>query len=510
MGTNCSSHPGPQAQNACSQSLGVEFEVENFCSPFMEGKRDFCDSISSAGEWEYGHSGGYCYFHDITNYGEGCCHGTCGTPFGSKLYCRRVKFAGDDLTCCFKDFSCSGSCFTDPGQNNTCSPDSRDITQKSCKDKVFDYCTASGVYATDSADEFFNRWLGTEPIGPYGETPCYKALFKNLYAGHSYRCQGVPLGPAAISSEGYKWSQQLFSAMMTKYKQFGGTLFPTPNEGTQIVLNPMIENICSEFPGICELALQDICSGQTINTLIDNIGAQKWCGCYMPDAQYSEYTNVYRIGRQCTPSCNMSGAIPLSNPSGIGSLKCTSNICVIDNISIELYASAIEGGVNGLNFTQLCQSCTTSSAGSCQCTLTGITMEIIDSQIPNLSLNQNCGSGSYCYNSIKDPSGKMISIRVPCSSTSNYNPFQSIEEENIRLYKSAINMRFIKSCLIIVIAVFIIIILWVIIGPSKIKWSTHVGHHVGHATKPQQLPKGEDYSKKINFLNETEFRPFPI
>ena len=101
MGTNCSSHPAPVAKNRC----GVKNEIyspDNFCSPDLVDKPEFCESMSNEGEWEYFTNHGYCYSNHTTDYGFGCCKAVCGSPFGSKLKCKRTKFTGDKKYVVFK------------------------------------------------------------------------------------------------------------------------------------------------------------------------------------------------------------------------------------------------------------------------------------------------------------------------------------------------------------------------------------------------------------------------
>jgi hypothetical protein len=195
---------------------------------------------------------------------------------------------------------------------------------------------------------------------------------------------------------------------------------------------------------------------------VNDPSLQKWCGCYLPDAQYSRYTDVYRISKECTPSCNLKGVIPLPTSDGIGVKTCQQSTCVIDDISIELFST----NVQDFSFTQMCSGC--SGVGNiCSCTLADTTMKIIDGKLPNLSLTQNCGSGSTCYKEGKDSEGNDQKLRVPCSSDESYDPYEALNKENVKRYYKSINRRNIRVLLMIVVSLLIVMILYFILHPPN-------------------------------------------
>jgi hypothetical protein len=115
MGTNCGSHDAPEASNICGE-VDQEYKVPKFCSFRDWQKQEVCQSMSP--EWTRAVGFGYCYSHGTTDYGFGCCNGTCGSPFGTSLQCGRSKFDGDPLSCCFQDHNCTKS---SPGKKDrTC------------------------------------------------------------------------------------------------------------------------------------------------------------------------------------------------------------------------------------------------------------------------------------------------------------------------------------------------------------------------------------------------------
>lgn len=77
-------------------------------------------------------------------------------PFwGSSVICRRRKFTGDRLPCCFRDLACHQQddthCFQSDDRQKTCTPDDRNLVGGSCRESLNAYCQGRDLGPNDSA-----------------------------------------------------------------------------------------------------------------------------------------------------------------------------------------------------------------------------------------------------------------------------------------------------------------------------------------------------------------------
>jgi len=478
MGTNCNTHPSPNPQNICDNALGDSVYGQHFCTlsgSHNDAREAFCAGMSSAGEWAFtGTGNGSCYYNDCDEHtdfgGSGCCNGCCGI-IGSGVTCSREHFYGDPTLCCLRDYACNGAanpttCFDDSSIQRTCSPsnpDTRDQTSTDCRAVMLNYC------ATGDSEQLAQRWLGDVIVqGQTFSRPCYRTLYRNLYAGSAASCAATP-GVGVPTAEGYAWAQQLIEATMAQYASNGGNLDARPGDsGSDTTLNAMFWGICQGDPGLCAKGLYRYCSDVTTNTISRRVSLLPWCGCYMPDAQYSEYTDLYQVAKECTPTCNLASVIPLTNESGMGKRSCQQSLCIIDDLSLTIAQSQV--GLNGgITFSQVCSGCAIAGGtGTCSCILSGTTIAIIESEIPSLNITQECGNGGIggaaCYATTKNANGVITNAtRVPCSSQANYNPFAQIQAEDAA-NKLAATTRHNWLVLAILVAVLVVImVLWMLL-----------------------------------------------
>jgi len=472
MGNNCGAPP-PDTRNVCSTALGQTHRIPNFCTlagSHRSTREDYCGRLSN-GEWEYGQATGGCQYNtcdEVTAFSSvGCCRGCCAIV-GLGVECRRRSFKGDPLLCCLRDQSCNSApetCFDDTTQRQTCSPETRDQSSNPCRTRLLQYCT--GVTATgeaESSQEWVQRWLGPVTLrGPDGaaqtyQQPCLNAVYRNLYASapQSIRCGGRPQPTIVPSGTGYIYAQQLVSAMIARYLRDGGRLDATEDSEGNTQLNSLIQDLCRNTPGLCARALSQACSTVTVETLQRSPTLIPWCGCHMPPEQYSRYTDLYQLARECTPTCNLSGVIPLVGADGITTLTCRQSACIIDQVAINITRSIVGG--NGISFGQLCSSCQSAvsggGTGSCTCIITGATYNIINAQTGNIAITQECGAKGLCYQELKQPDGTTRSVRVDCNSDGETNPYAEAE----RLIRAAQDQAIVRRNLWIVLIVTAVVV----------------------------------------------------
>lgn len=450
MGNNCGTHPPPDTRNLCFTSVGSRSpSMPNFCAPsgpLGEPIREqFCQNMSTANEWGDPHiTAGLCNMDSCQpglKVPPGHC-GNCVGVAGSGLTCERESFTGDAVQCCFNNLDCvdnptqyEDKCFSDANHNNTCSdglngqPNHRNIISGDCKDTLFQYCT--GTLSTDNEDtDWISRW--TSPTNN-----CYDAMMKNVLieigVGNRQRRCFTPPTPIKglcglnlpanfeIDSDGYYWATNLMSEVMKRYEGQGYTLGSLPGlPGWDPFQEFIYEQVCCPYPGLCQGGLNDVCSSHDTTRISLNTSLLQWCGCHLPDSEYQPYSDKFGIRQECTPICNRADVIPLTTING-DNVKCLSNVCLIDDVSVNIINSTVG---NGIEFNQVCGGC---EPGTCECVVSDTTVSIINSSVGGtiIPITQNCGSIS-CNQTNIALTGPTL-IPVPCEGQPT-NPFAEYDE----------------------------------------------------------------------------------
>lgn len=547
MGGHCDKYyppPDPDVSNHCSD-FGTYYYLPNFCAKSGNAGKNYrvswCDKIGDDGEWYPKSTGGSdihrnCTYDSCEPYrafDTYCCSGCCGTYGGSGVDCQRKKFAGDSVVCCLKDLNFVNKpiyvrnpantvgidagpgiagCYSDTAMKRTCSPCNRDITtydggkvdgsdyncgtygNDSCRDAMYDYC--SGADLLDPNDlSWMTRWTGTPPESEgIVDQPCVYALKRNLYPSVTYdvisnmnpigtagTCapvlQGIPL-----STSGTVWSQGLMNAVFTKYAENGFYIGAIPGTVGYNEFQEFLYELCCAYPIICQDGLNSTCSMYSAQRLTTNANIAGWCGCYLPEAEYTTYINNYQINKECTPMCNRVSTIPMVYGDG-SPISCTQSVCMIDNNTIGLANSTVNGGIN---FNQVCGNC--GEDASCTCIVSGNTVEGAGASIGGgINLNNYCGS-TQC--SVPNPNGGSPSVlTVPCD---QMNDPDSAFSQQLALYyaeQAAIKRDQIITVLIVIfIALVIIIIAFFLIRPN---WKDAVEKDVTLKQKTKKLTGAE-------------------
>jgi hypothetical protein len=297
--------------------------------------------------------------------------------------------------------------------------------------------------------------------------PCLNYLYKLMYKGTPYQCtanNSTVHGPP--SAEGFQLAQQLLSSMLTKYLNEGGSLAVQEDQSGDSQMNALFWKICNDTPGLCKLALDNMCSTVTIDQLVKNISLQPWCGCHLPKSENAVYTDLYQVNPECTPTCNQQGVIPLPSEDGISGKVCSQSSCIIDNVSIQLANSKVGGTGQGISFSQLCSNC--GAHGVCNCTLRNLTFVGVNAQIGSINISQQCGGNSQCYREQVSTDGTPSHVPVPCDKNINYNPYASQDIIAARSAVKGTRLKILKIALIFVILIIVLILLWVIFKPKHL------------------------------------------
>jgi hypothetical protein len=348
-----------------------------------DSRVNYCSRIADDNEWQYNNTGDSCKYnscHSTKEFPSAICCKACCPIEGRGVNCKRVKYVGNPFVCCMNDYALSTDetdAFQTPAKMRTCDPDYRDLGKKTCRDMVFDFC--AGNIVLEGQDSFRDAWAGTVGVNiPFerGDTypmnikqPCVNALYRGLYGDKSLSFSKDNIATNNLNYQDYDiegliWAKKLMKAVIENYtKEYSGLFNSIDQDGIkdQDMYNT-IQGICQKDPALCSDSLKNVCSGFDQKTLLEN--AQSiipWCGCYLPDAQYQKYTDLYGINKECTPFCSLPNVIPAVDDIGAPSY-CTQNICIMDDISVTLanvYFNQNNG--NALTFNQMCSSCGKSS-----------------------------------------------------------------------------------------------------------------------------------------------------
>ena len=523
MGTNCHKEfPPPDTSNVCTNdAIGEgdtrEYEIPHFCTLSGAGgnrrRREYCERIGDD-EWGLKKEGGKCTYDDcgaVKEYKSGCCDGCCGIR-GNKAICKRKAYRGDPLICCFRDKEWRGRkgdpddqlCFENDSRQRTCQPDNRNITNSSCRDAVFAYCTGSDLDSND--DSWLKRWAPFKGPLDDGNPNCVYAVNRNLFTNPNAVnvLNAIQPNPSAFKdAAGFVWSRELLESVFQKYAEQGfviGTLpgFPGYNSFQDDVLQP----ICTSVPGICQQGLFATCSNSTTDELVRNPSQVPWCGCYMPQDQYQRYVDEFQVNRECTPICARQGNIPLISANGIQPLLCNQSVCIIDDITIALEKTNVGGNIT---FAQFCGGCSPPISGvngvaggldpvdgsppgrtssSCLCIISNDTIAAASSQIEGINLTDVCGSARCFKNNPNPGDGQPARLEIPCGSADNFNPFANRKEEQEKKEAEENFMRWVTIA-IVVIVIFIIILFMLYL--SGIGRDTSKKIITRHAISPQPV-----------------------
>jgi hypothetical protein len=369
--------------------------------------------------------------------------------------------------------------------------------------------------------KFQNQYWTTDTISLNSNgTPTFQSCPPDPITGEPrVACEttsNAPQGAACSASKfagiptpsGVDWARTTLNAAVNKIKSISGQSILTPyNLQANAPFFDWVYSVCSEYPYLCTDFLETECSAVTQDLLDNSPGVRNWCGCYLPDSFYDQYTNDF-INKECTPYCNSSSVIPLSQPDGTAPQYCEQSVCIIDDVAIKLAKTEFEGNGGSINFNQMCGSCgsnyqnsinktnlsntnniqsgsTTTKNGSqsgtiadatsglnstlindiaditCQCRINNYTLTSLGgSFVGGINLAQSCGGNSKCYGTQTDPlTGNTVTSEVDCSNSAAAID-QKVQNLKATLAKKAESTSNFWAILIIFIVFALIIIIW--------------------------------------------------
>jgi hypothetical protein len=357
--------------------------------------------------------------------------------------------------------------------------------------------------ALDSNGTTTNQSCPVDPVNG-----AVKACETTSNAPQGAACSASPFAGIPTPS-GVDWARTTLNAAVSKIKNInnGQSILTPYNLQTNAPFFSWLYSVCSSYPYLCSDFLTSECSAVTQSLIDDSPGVRNWCGCYLPSSFYDQYTNDF-INQECTPYCNSSSVIPMSQPDGTAPLYCEQSVCIIDDVAITLARTEFEGNGGSINFNQMCGSCgsnyqnsinktnlsntgniqtgsVTTKNGSnsgtiadntsglnstlindiaditCQCRINNFSLTSLGgSFVGGINLAQSCGGNSKCYGSQTDPlTGQTTSSEVDCS---NSAASVDLKVQNLKasLAKKAESTSNSWSILIVFIVFALIIIIW--------------------------------------------------
>lgn len=342
-----------------------------------------------------------------------------------------------------------------------------------CRDALEVYCTGSDLTDPDD-DSWMYRWMDRngKPLR-YG---ALNVLVRNIYdtPGSSEGCAAVqlyfdslngvgcipaPLSGYHISAAGVAYAQNIMTMVGEKYKENGYIIGSLPGtNGYSPFQDFLYNNVCCKFPMLCSSFLTATCAGYTMDQLQGNISVANWCGCYMPDDAYREYVDNYQIDKECTPTCNRTGVIPVTNAANQPTY-CTGTQCIIDDLAISLVNTTISGTIN---VNQMCGNCASGVGTSCDCRISNNAINLNNTGTINLNINETCTS-TMCT-TIDPDTGLPASI--PCDQLDNPDYFEEQRQAQEKARKEALKRRNIIVVCVIVSVIVVLIVLYIVIQPG--------------------------------------------
>jgi len=334
------------------------------------------------------------------------------------------------------------------------------------------------------------------------ETPmsCPYALKRNLYAGLGCNAADISLSSeygctpyqssGSLSASGAEWGQQLMSLVFEKYSTNGFTIGATPGTAGYNPFQEFLYQLCCTTPVICQQGLMESCSIYSTQRLSYYPQVANWCGCYLPDHEYDPYVNRYQINKECTPTCNRNGSIPMVEGDGSPYL-CTQTVCLIDDIAVNLVSSDLSGDIS---INQLCGNCGSGGEGtaSCSCIIEDNTIIGVEASIGSISINESCSS-TQCTIANPDPKASPPTLAVPCEIATDPDSAFAQELEKAQQSQDKLDTRENISRLVIIgVALLLIALVYFLLWGSDRYREKRTKAKKGAATIPQPRSSSAD------------------
>lgn len=271
---------------------------------------------------------------------------------------------------------------------------------------------------TLSGTELFNYWQ--EHNCPAAYAQAINTSPTGTLAYNSQAQLSVQQNVVQLFNTYFLTNQLTDDVTSTSYNTFQQTLL-------ELCIDPTLPGICAQFLGGTG-GNTGYCGGFSRAQAINSPTLTDFCGCYVPpDPDYLKFTlaspecligatgctagctagNTGCTGQPaCDPLCHRALTSQKAyQPTGT-IITCPQNICVIDDVTINVNNSTVPGGIN---FNSVCSGCGGAGGGAgCLCIVSGTNISSTMSQIGvGTNFNEFCGGSSVCL--VEDSQGNIIS-----------------------------------------------------------------------------------------------------
>jgi hypothetical protein len=330
---------------------------------------------------------------------------------------------------------------------------------------------------------------------------------------------GIPTPTGAI------WAQSILTAAVNKLRAKGVSITNPVTSGADQPFIQWLYTVCQKYPNLCEGFIKQECAGADPAEFISNQNLWDWCGCYMNDERYKNYTDNFGVTKECSPYCNAPNTVPLVNGDTTQPLFCQQSVCIIDDVAINLVKSRFQDGTNNINFSQICNSCGSGygsgvnnqgnynnptgnsnfnniSTTNCNCIIDNFTLTTINTVITGdgINISQSCNGNSTCYNTVTNTDGSTSSTPIDCVSN-GISVNNSVLEYKKTLETRAANISIYWVIFGAIVLVCLIAIIWIFLAPRKLPENDVYFSHKEIIEKPKPKPVPVPTSYNIYEVN---------
>jgi len=356
---------------------------------------------------------------------------------GQKCAVQRIAFNGNNGACGLmmastngttinaskqepSDFSILSNTNNNGGGIYTCDSNINNAWDKLCFNGVNDICTS---VVGDASTKSWHQWSSSAKYG---------GLCSNWVSG-STSYPGAQNAGSTVLGNTIKKLIDVHGSPITFSER---SKDPYMNKQIQQFFGDLLKQ-CETYPGACSNQLDRACKTVTRDQIVNAYGKTDQfsknlvaaCGCHLDASQYTgeaDFGIDVSSYNACDPLCKLSGTIKkvMCQPSeasetGLGinlasckPVQCQQNLCIIDNVSIDVMNSDI----GDINFNMVCGGC--SSPGSCTCIFNDVNVFSQASETGNINFNMGCGGNC----AVADPNNPGITKQIPCPGASQQPP----------------------------------------------------------------------------------------
>ena len=226
--------------------------------------------------------------------------------------------------------------------------------------------------------------------------------------------------------------QTLLVSGLESYIDTSGKTKPSENDP----FTKKMADYCAQYPGLCDVYLQNVCSNVTADELRKKPQLARLCACFMPNDQYL-LPGIIPI--ECNSMCalnqhpEINGVVrgQINQQTGIGEpIVCNQSTCVMNDVTADLINTSITGSVD---FTQLCGNC---PSGSCTCVFNDIALSAMNASVKgNIDFVQTC-KGCSTNAGVVNCDGSSVPSYIPTSEVVNIqNEASQIQQQIANIYQ---------------------------------------------------------------------------